>query len=70
MNIGQPLGIAVLAVGIALLIFGYNASGSPVEEISSTLTGRYTDNTMWYIIAGVAMVAAGGAVTIFGGKRT
>jgi hypothetical protein len=62
----QFIGIIVLAVGAVLLYFGYNASQAPIDQISNTLTGRYTDNTMWYVIGGVAMVATGIAVTLFG----
>jgi hypothetical protein len=65
MNI-QLIGIVALAVGAVLLYFGYNASQAPIDQISNTLTGRYTDNTMWYVIAGVAMIATGIAVTLFG----
>jgi len=62
----QLIGIVALAVGAVLLYFGYNASQAPIDQLSNTLTGRYTDNTMWYVIAGVAMVATGIAVTLFG----
>ncbi len=62
----QLIGIVALAVGAVLLYFGYNASQAPIDQISNSLTGRYTDNTMWYVIGGVAMVATGIAVTLFG----
>ena len=62
----QLIGIIALAVGAVLLYFGYNASQAQIDQISNTLTGRYTDNTMWYVIGGVAMVATGIAVTLFG----
>lgn len=62
----QLIGIIALAVGAVLLYFGYNASQAPIDQLSNTLTGRYTDNTMWYVIGGVAMVATGIAVTLFG----
>ncbi len=65
MNI-QLIGIVALAVGAVLLYFGYNASQAPIDQISNSLTGRYTDNTMWYVIGGVAMIATGIAVTLFG----
>jgi hypothetical protein len=62
----QLIGIVALAVGAVLLYFGYNASQAPIDQLSNTLTGRYTDNTMWYVVGGIAMVATGIAVTIFG----
>lgn len=69
MKIGQSLGIAILVVGVVLLVFGYNSSETPVDQISNTLTGRYTDTTMWYIIVGIAMVVAGGFMSFFGARR-
>ena len=52
MNQKNLIGIALLIIGVALLIFGYNASQSPVEELSETFTGRFTDQTMLYLIGG------------------
>jgi multisubunit Na+/H+ antiporter MnhB subunit len=62
------LGMVALAVGIALLIFGINASESPLESISETLTGRFTNSTMWLIIGGIGAIV-GGAVLIGAGRR-
>ena len=66
MNIAQPLGIAILVIGAVLLGFAYNASEAPADQISNALTGRYTDRTMWYVIAGIAMAASGGLLAVFG----
>lgn len=68
MNTGL-LGIAVLILGAVLLGFGYHFSQAPVDQISNTLTGRFTDNTMWYIIVGIAMMVGGGLLT-FSSKRS
>ena len=62
----QLIGIIALAVGAVLLYFGYNASQAPIDQLSNTLTGRYTDNTMWYVIGGGVLVATGIAATLFG----
>ena len=64
MNAKQVLGAAMLVVGAVLLVFAYRASTTPVEQISEALTGRYTDNTMWYLIAGVAAVVVGALLAI------
>ncbi len=58
------LGVAVLVVGLVLLGFGYHSSQAPVDQISNSLTGRFTDNTMWYIVVGVAMMVGGGLLTV------
>lgn len=66
MSTSRIAGIVALAIGVALLIFAYQASNTAVEELSNTLTGRYTDQTMWYLILGIAATAGGGALLIFG----
>ena len=63
------LGVAVLVIGAVLLGFGYHFSQAPVDQISNSLTGRFTDNTMWYIAVGVAMMIGGGLLAA-SGKRT
>lgn len=60
------IGLVALAVGIMLLGFGFNAADAPADKITETLTGRYTDRTMWYFISGVVAVVAGGAILVFG----
>ena len=52
-------GILLLAVGAALLYFGYNATQSTVESIGETLTGKYSDEKMIYLIGGGAAAVAG-----------
>jgi drug/metabolite transporter (DMT)-like permease len=63
------LGVAVLVIGAVLLGFGYHFSQAPVDQISNSLTGRFTDNTMWYFAVGVAMMVGGGLLAA-SGKRT
>lgn len=64
----QILGVVVLVVGIALLGFGYHASNAPLDQLSNTLTGRFTNQTMWYFVLGAA-AALGGALLALFGKR-
>lgn len=68
MNAQGILGIVLIAVGIALLVFGWNASQSLVDQVSETFTGRFTDETMWYFIGGAA-AAVVGVVMIAGSRR-
>ena len=63
------IGLVVLAVGIILLFFAWRASNTPVEQVSEALTGRFTGNTMWYLIGGVIGVVAGGALLVRGFAR-
>lgn len=59
-------GLIVLAVGTVLLFFARRASNTPVEQVSEALTGRFTGNTMWYLLGGVVGVVAGGALLLRG----
>jgi LPXTG-motif cell wall-anchored protein len=68
MSGSQIAGIGILVVGIVLLAIGFNSSHAPVDQISNALTGRYTDQTMWYLILGV-LALVGGALLAFFGRR-
>lgn len=69
MNSRRILGIAILALGIILLLFGMNASDSVADTVKEGVTGRYTDRTMWYLIGGGVLAVAGGAMALTGGPR-
>ena len=60
------IGLISLAVGIVLLYFAKRASDKPVEQVSEALTGRFTGNTMWYLIGGVIGIVAGAALLLLG----
>ncbi len=64
MGNNKVLGIALLVIGIILLVFGYNASQSLGEQMAESFTGRFSDQTMWYIIAGAASVVIGAVLTL------
>lgn len=59
------VGVVLLVVGVALLYFGYQSSQSVGGQISESLTGRFTDETMWYLIGGAAAAAAGAFMAFF-----
>lgn len=65
MGSSKLIGVVLLVVGVALLYFGYQASQSVGGQISETLTGQYTDETMWYLIGGAAAAVAGAFLTFF-----
>ncbi|MDT8310000.1 MAG: DUF3185 family protein [Methylophaga sp.] len=64
MGSNKVLGIALLVIGVILLFFGYNASQSLGEQMAESFTGRFSDETMWYIIAGAASVVVGAVLTL------
>ena len=59
MSTKRLFGIALLVVGVILLVMGYNATQAPVEELAETFTGRYSDETMWYLIGGAVAAVVG-----------
>jgi len=69
MNVIQILGAVALGVGVLLLFFGLQASEAPVDQVTSAVTGRYTETTMWYLGGGVAAVIGGGLLLLFGRSR-
>jgi drug/metabolite transporter (DMT)-like permease len=69
MSFGRILGVVALVVGVGLLVTGYNASESAVDQLSETFLGRYTDETVWYLIGGVAAALGGVLLLVMGGKR-
>jgi uncharacterized protein (DUF697 family) len=64
----RVVGIIVAVAGAVPLYFGLNSSHSLINEASETLTGRYTQQTMVYIITGVVALV-GGALTALVGRR-
>ena len=60
------IGIALLAVGVILLYFGYQSWNAPVDQAVTALTGTHTNNTIIYVIGGVAAVVGGLSLTMFG----
>ncbi len=53
------LGLGVFAVGIVLLIFGFNETQSFSSDVSRLFTGNPTDHSIWMLIGGIALVIAG-----------
>jgi multisubunit Na+/H+ antiporter MnhB subunit len=64
------IGLAILALGIVLLIFGFNESHSFSSSVSRTFTGNPTDRSMWLIVGGAVAVIVGIAVSVMGRRRS
>lgn len=67
----KAISLALLAGGIALIIYGINASNSLGSDFSRFFTGSPTDRTVWLLIGGIVAAAAGlggliGGTRIFG----
>ena len=66
MNPMRVLGIVLLAVGAVFLVIGLSATDSAVEQVSETVTGKYTSETLWYIAGGLGAVVGGGLFALAG----
>jgi len=62
------IGIALMAAGLLLVIFGFNESQSLSSDVSRAFTGSPTDRSMWMLIGG-AVAAVLGIAMIFMGRR-
>jgi hypothetical protein len=56
------LALALLAGGVALIIYGVNASNSIGSDFSRLFTGSPTDKSIWLLVGGfvAAVIGAGG----------
>jgi drug/metabolite transporter (DMT)-like permease len=68
MRMTQILGAVALVIGVVLMGLAYHASNAPMEQVSNAITGRFTDQTMWYLILGIA-AAVGGVLLVAVGRR-
>ena len=69
MDMKRIIGIVVLAIGAVLLGMAYHATDAPVERISDAVTGRYSNETMWYFGIGIAAAVGGGLLALFGNRK-
>jgi len=63
------LGVVLLVIGALLLYFGYQKTEAVTEKAKQTITGDYTDRTMFYLIGGAAAGIAGIALIALGSRR-
>lgn len=68
MNPKQLIGAVLLVAGVLLLFFGFQSSEGLDDQISQTVTGEYTESTMWYWIAGGAASVVGLVMLAMKGK--
>lgn len=59
MGTNRLVGFVLLVLGVVLLYFGWQASQSVADQVTESITGNFTDNTMWYLIGGAISLTAG-----------
>ncbi len=66
----KAIGLALLAIGIVLIIYGIDASHSAASHISNTINGSPTNKTIWLLIGGIASAVVGFVLTLMPAHRT
>jgi TRAP-type C4-dicarboxylate transport system permease large subunit len=66
----RAIGLALLAVGAILLVFGINSSDSLGSQISEFFSGSPTDKTIWLLIGGVAALVVGLFMSFVPSRKT
>jgi len=69
LRMNNIIGLAVFALGIILLIFGFNESHSFSSDVSRTFTGNPTDRSIWFIAGGAAAVIVGLVLSVRGMRK-
>jgi len=64
------VGLAVFAVGIILLILGFNESQSFSSDVSRVFTGNPTNRSIWFIAGGAAAIIMGLVLSIRGFRKS
>jgi hypothetical protein len=57
----KAISLALLVGGLALVIYGMQASDSVGSGVSRFFTGSPTDNAMWLLIGGLVAAVVGAA---------
>jgi hypothetical protein len=65
----KAIGIALLAVGIALVIYGIDASNSASSSLSRTFNGTPTNKTLWLLLGGIGSGICGLVLTMMPARR-
>jgi hypothetical protein len=65
----KGIGLALLAIGIVLIVFGINASDSFASSAQRFFTGTPTDKSMWLLIGGIAATTVGAVTTFLSSRK-
>lgn len=65
----KAIGLALLAIGIALIIYGIDASHSTGSTLSRTFNGTPTNKTIWLLVGGIGSAIAGAVLTFVPSRR-
>ena len=55
----KPVGIALVVIGVSLIFWGYQMSGSVSSQVTKAITGAASEAVMFRYIAGAVCSAVG-----------
>ena len=59
MRISKILGTALILIGGVLIVLGVMAMQQTGEQVMEKVTGHFSNQTVWYIVGGIALIAGG-----------
>ncbi|MBU6411770.1 MAG: DUF3185 family protein [Verrucomicrobia bacterium] len=65
----KAIGLALLAAGIAFLIYGIQESRSFDSSVSRAFTGNPTNRTLWFTAGGIGGIVLGGALALLPSRK-
>jgi len=68
MSMQRIVGIVLLVAGVVFLIIGMNPSHSAADQLSNTFTGRFTQQTAWYVFGGGTVALVGLLIGVFAAR--
>jgi hypothetical protein len=66
MSTQRIVAVVLLVAGVILLFLGMNTSHSIADQVSNTVTGRFTRETMGYLIGGGVAALLGLVMLLYG----
>jgi hypothetical protein len=68
--IHRGIGLALLVLGILMIVYGFNASGSVIPDVPPAFTGAPTAKTVGLLLGGSAAVVVGVTLAIRGSGKS
>jgi len=66
----KGIGLALLAVGIALIVYGAHSSDSAASHVSNFFTGSPTNKALWLLLGGIAATILGVVMVFVPARKT
>lgn len=53
------VGLTIFALGVVLLVLGFNETQSMASEVTRAFTGSPSDRSLWLVVGGLLSVVSG-----------